>query len=71
MSDIPKNPPGLVKREFFPVDMGRVVMNETWDISVPGCPMIQSPWHPQTSHNLWVRQVTMTREEFEQHFPPF
>lgn len=59
------NPPGLIHRRTFPIDRGRWVMEEKWDISVPGCPMIRSPWQPPPLHqgNIYIRQVEMTAEE--------
>lgn len=62
---IDPNPPGLLSRRTFPIDRGRWVMQEEWDISVPGCPMIRSPWHSQLGMegNKFIRQVEMTAEE--------
>lgn len=60
-------PPGLISRRAFPIDQGRVVVEEHWDISVPGCPLIRSPWHGplnQPLANKYIRQITMTAEEY-------
>lgn len=63
--EIDANPPGLVGRRSFPIDGGRWVMEERWDISVPGCPMIRSPWlvGPFNDGPIFLRQVVMTAEE--------
>lgn len=65
-------PPGLISRRAFPIDMGRIVVEETWDIDVPGCLMIRSPWHPPPlqSGSMFVRQVVMTEREYEASAPP-
>ena len=56
---IDRNPPGLRSRRTFPINEGRWVLQEEWDISVPGCPMIKNPWQsPLQDHgNLYIRQV--------------
>lgn len=66
---IEKNPPGLLSRRTFPIDQGRWVMHEEWDITVPGCPMIRNPWGPTLGEDVKhiVRQVVMTAEE-HRHF---
>lgn len=70
--EIDKNPPGLISRRMFPIDQGRVVMEEHWDINVPGCPMIRNPWNPLVSDaSNCIRQVVMTREEYDAAFPLF
>lgn len=33
-------PPGLIKREIVHQDEHTVTIHETWDLTVPGCPMI-------------------------------
>lgn len=62
-----QRPPGLLSRKMFPIDRGRVVVEERWNIDVPGCPLIRNPW--QLNHLMggpeYVRQVEMTAEEFE------
>lgn len=41
-------------------------MEEEWDIDVPGCPMIRSPWQPQLHDgHIFIRQVVMTAKEYE------
>jgi hypothetical protein len=64
---IADRPPGLTSRRMFPIDRGRVVVEERWDIDTPGCPMIRNPWLPSlaVSGSLYVRQREMTAEEFE------
>lgn len=62
--NIADQPPGLISRRAFPTDGGRIVIEEHWDISVAGCPMIRSPWHPQLLGNEFIRRVTMTESEF-------
>lgn len=66
MGKIDDYPPGLIWRRWFPIDRGRMVVEEEWDIDTPGCPMIRSPWHNGLSLNgsRFVRQVVMTDEEF-------
>ena len=59
-------PPGLIYRFAFEPEPGRVVVQEHWDISVPGCPMIRNPWATQLdSGNNYIRQVTMTADEYK------
>jgi hypothetical protein len=69
--DIPDRPPGLLSRRAFYVDRDRVVVEERWDIAVPGCPMIRNPWlQPmQVSGSLYVRQVEMTADEYNHSKP--
>lgn len=52
---------------MFRIGGGKVVIQEEWDIDVPGCPMIRSPWHaaPADAGPLYVRQVEMTEEEYQ------
>jgi|GEM_PF-5916824 len=62
MSD---QPPGLMSRIAFPIDHGRICVQEHWDISAPGCPMVRSPWHGQLGRgDDYIRQVVMTQAEF-------
>ncbi len=57
--------PGLLYRRAFPIDQGRIVVEEKWDIDVPGCPYIRSPWHSGLEPGpVFVRQVTMTVAEY-------
>jgi hypothetical protein len=61
-------PPGLTRRRMFPIDRGRVVVEEHWDLNVPGCPMIHSPWvnNPlKAPDGKYVRQIEMTKEQFD------
>lgn len=40
-------------------------MEEKWNIDVPGCPMIRSPWHPPLDDGpIFIRQLEMTEEEY-------
>lgn len=41
-------------------------MEETWNIDVPECPMIRSPWLPGPFSNgpIFIRQVEMTAEGY-------
>lgn len=69
---IADNPPGLISRRMFPIDQGRVCVEEHWDISASGCPMIQNPWLPPLREgNNYIRQVTMTEAEYSAAFPLF
>lgn len=71
--EINKRPPGLISRRVFPIDQGRVCVEEHWDLSVPGCPMIKNPWlpNPFQDHKNYIRQVTMTEAEYNSAFPVF
>lgn len=42
-------------------------MEEEWNIDVPGCPLIRSPWiyGPFNDGPIFTRQVEMTAEEYE------
>lgn len=66
--EINPNPPGLLGRRFFPIDHGRWVMEEKWNIDTPGCPMIRSPWlvGPFNDGPIFIRQVEMTAEEYHE-----
>lgn len=61
------NPPGLISRRMFPIDRGRVVVQEEWNIDTPGCPMIRSPFHSQLESDgpTYIRQIEMTAEEYQ------
>lgn len=64
---IDPNPPGLICRRTFPINDGRWVLQEEWDISVPGCPMIQNPWLNSSLNapqNIFIRQLEMSAEEY-------
>jgi hypothetical protein len=57
--------PGLIKRFFWPALDGSYVMQEEWDIDVPGCPMVRSPWHKNPPDgSIFVRLVTLTAAEY-------
>jgi hypothetical protein len=64
-------PPGLISRRALPIDQGRMVVEEHWDISVPGCPLVRSPWHSPLNPvaDKYIRQVTMTAEEYAELQP--
>ena len=65
MSAINPSPPGLLSRRVFAIDMGRVVVEEKWDIDEPGCPLIRSPWHaPIATGSIVIQQFVMGQEEF-------
>lgn len=62
----------LISRRMFPIDQGRVVIEEKWDLTSPDCPFIRNPWNPyqgpmQSPH---VRQVVMTQAEYDLAKPP-
>lgn len=58
--------PGLIYRRVFPIDRGRVCVEEKWNIDAPGCPLIRSPWLPGPFNDgpIFIRQVEMTEAEF-------
>ena len=64
MTKIADFPPGLMSRRMIPIDQGRVVVEERWNIDVPGCPLIKSPWHPFEGGPEIIRQVVMTEREY-------
>lgn len=62
----------LIYRRVFPIDRGRVVVEEKWDKRHPHCPFIDNPWNPYAgSLNDWggIRQVVMTEQEFAEAEP--
>lgn len=63
---IAHHPPGLTNRYVYSRRDRVVVVDETWDVSVSGCPMIPVPWgqHRTLVWPLWARRVEMTQEEF-------
>jgi hypothetical protein len=65
--EIAAHPPGLLSRHFFPTDHGQWVMVEKWNIDVPGCPLIRSPWiyGPFNDGPIFIRQVEVTAEEYQ------
>ncbi len=66
-------PPGLIRRFAFPIEDGeRVCIEEHRDLSVPGSPMIRSPWVLPSSYaagDKHVRQVIMSAAEYAQVRP--
>lgn len=58
----------LVYRRVFPIDQGRVVIEEKWDLTHPDCPFILNPWSDWQGpvQSPQYRQVVMTAEEFGQ-----
>jgi hypothetical protein len=56
----------LIYRRVFPIDQGRVVVEEKWDLEHPDCPFIRNPWadYQGTLGNRAYRQLTMTKQEF-------
>jgi hypothetical protein len=62
--EIRDRPPGLMSRIAF--DSGnKVVVDETWNIDVPGCPMIRNPWATISQPgNIYVRRMELTPEEY-------
>lgn len=63
-------PNGLIYRRAQPDGNGRVVLEELWDIDVPGCPMIRNPWSPQLPGHIFIRRLIMSDREYEQSKPP-
>ena len=66
---IPDKPAGLIYRRSFPIDTGRIVVEEKWDLDAPGCPMIRNPWGPTFPDRYAFRQVVMTDREYERIQP--
>lgn len=65
--------PGLLKAYIVHRDDSQVVVNEEWDISVPGCPMIRNTWAQQLglavqTGNHYIRQMVLTPREAEEYF---
>ena len=56
---------GLVERKVMERTSQRVVVRETWDLSVPGCPMIPV----KGVLNYWTRDLLFTPEEYDFKFP--
>lgn len=71
--EIDRNPPGLISRRAFRIPDNRWAVDEHWDISVPGCPMIRNPWLPHIGMegNHYIRQIIMTDAEYNAAFPVF
>ena len=68
---IDDKPPGLLSRYMFPIGNGRVVVQEEWDIDIPGCPLVRSPWHPHRGPpaSRYIRQIEMTELEYREIQP--
>lgn len=56
----------LIYRRMFPIDQGRVVVEEKWDLTHPDCPFIRNPWDEFVGPlgNRGYRQITMTEAEY-------
>lgn len=56
----------LIYRRVFPINQGRVVIEEKWDLTHPDSPWIRNPWSPYQGplESPQYRQVVMTQEEF-------
>lgn len=56
----------LIYRRMFPIDQGRVVIEEKWDLTHPECPFVRSPWSPWQGplQSPQVRQIILTEEQF-------
>lgn len=63
--------PGLISRRYVVTDTdGKVVVNEVWDLTAPGCPVpmcrdllmggLGGPVDPRN----WRRQIKMSQEEY-------
>jgi hypothetical protein len=64
---IDPKPPGLISRWMFPIHAGNVIVEEVWDIRVPGCPLIANPWaiNPlEALGGIVKRQREMSMAEF-------
>lgn len=65
--DIDQRPPGLMSRRMFPIHAENVIVEETWNIETPGCPLIKNPWdiNPlEALGGIVKRQREMTMQEF-------
>lgn len=60
---IDPHPPGLIRRHIYSRRDRVVIVDETWDVSVPGCPMIRVDWGAM-AWPYWLRRVEMTQAEF-------
>ncbi len=61
------NPPGLIKRELIEDHGDSVTIRETWDLTVPGCPLvaIRLDNGGRGIHAIsYERNVRMTRQEW-------
>jgi hypothetical protein len=57
---------GLIKREVVAADLETVTVRETWDLKVPGCPMIAvrlSPFGIDDDATTLVHEFTMPVEQ--------
>lgn len=66
---IPETPNGLTYRRARRLDLGRMMIEEEWDIEAPGCPMIRNPWGPQVPGRFFIRQVILSDLEYEEIQP--
>jgi hypothetical protein len=58
---------GLESRYVLFRDKDQVVINEHWNLSAPGCPLVQvDPLQRKTPY--YVNQIIMTPREFENKF---
>lgn len=74
MNTMNPRPPGLMSREAFHIGTDVVIVDETWNIDVPGCPMIRNPWTASSQQvgSIFVRRLKMTENEFSsQEIPLF
>lgn len=62
----------LIYRRVVPIDQGKVLVEEKWDLTHPDCPFIRNPWDDFVGPfgNRAYRQVVMTKEEYEAAKPP-
>lgn len=58
--------PGLIERKAFSLPNHLVVVEEKWNIAVPGCPMILNPFVLQARRGWshWTRRLRLTQDEF-------
>lgn len=63
---ISDRPPGLIGRRMFTIDRGNVIVEEHWDISVPGCHLIRNQFvNTRLTGPKIVRQVEMSADDFK------
>lgn len=59
--------PGLVKRVAYSLPNHAVVVEETWDLDAPRCPMVANPFTVKAefgSSSRWMRRLRLTQDEF-------
>jgi hypothetical protein len=57
---------------MFPINNGRVVVQEEWNIDIPGCPLVRSPFLGNDfgeRQSRYIRQIEMTELEYRQIKP--